>query len=514
MSEPRATAATALRAADFADAERRRIRWVTVAGLLLALLCGGAFIALGLDSPMLPLILLIALATPILLWRFSRAVLYVTFASVCLFELMPTGYADALTDRVPFFWNVNTIFQIYAHADVKAIPLNLCEVFLLAAAACSAIRAIFTRTVCLRAGTLFAPIGLYLCFVALGWVNGMMTGGDFKLSLQEVRSQIYFLLAYLMAVNLVRERRHVDAFVWTTALCVGLKGFLYTFRRYVTLRGMPLPDQGVGSHEEAFLFDAFVLLLLVLALTGAYKRLQQVMWVLMPFVLTGNLATNRRAGTAALAIAVPILLLAAHRVLPERRRIVARIALALALVCAVYYPAFRNSDSAFAQPARAIRSQFQPDSRDASSNAYRVAEDANLMATIHLAPLLGYGYGKRMLHAVPIADISQMYEWWDVLPHDQILWVWMRVGTAGFVCFWMMASAIVIRAGFTMRDPDADTIVKVVALFSLLTFSTLLIFGLLDLQLTNYRDMLFVGFWTGALAAAPGLAGERVACPA
>jgi hypothetical protein len=444
------------------------------------------------------------LATPVLLCRFPRAVLYVTFAAACLFELLPTGYADALTDRVPFFWNVNTIFQRYAQANVKAIPLNLCEVFLLAAALCSALRAVFTRSVRLRAGALFWPIAVYIGFVVMGWVNGMMSGGDFKISLQEVRSQFYFFLAYLLAVNLVHERRHVDVLLWLFALCVGLKGILLTFRRYVTLAGLPLPDQGVGSHEEAFFFDAFILLLLILCLTGAsdgaHKRLQRVMWFLLPCVLVGNLALNRRAGTAALLIAVPLLLMAAHRALPHRRRLIAGIGIALVAGFAVYYPAFRNSQSAFAQPARAIQSHFQPSARDAASNAYRDAEDANLMATIRLAPLLGYGYGKRMLHMVPMADISEQYEWWDVMPHNQILWVWMRVGTLGLVAFWIMVSAIVVHACLAIRAQGASAHTKSVGLFCLCAVGMLLVFSALDLALSNFRVVLFMGFCVGVQA--------------
>ena len=488
---------------DYAAAARRRRRWFLGGGLVLSLVAAAAFVGGGIDNIALPLALLAALLTPVLLWNFPRLSLYVTYAAVCLFEMLPVGYADSLTDRVPFFWNVNTIFQTYAHADVKAVPLNLLEVVILTAGVCSLLRAVFTGTTRLRAGALAVPILVYMGFVALAWANGMGTGGDFKISLQEVRSQFYFLLAYLMAVNLVSEKRQIGALLWTTVLCIGLKGILYTFRRYVTLAGQPVPDQGVGSHEEAFFFDAFVVLLVVLALCGVWKRLQWVMWALLPFVITGNLATNRRAATAALVVIVPLLLLAAYRALPERRRLAGTVGLVLLVGGGLYYQAFKNSNSMIAQPARAIQSQFEPDARDASSNAYRDAENADLMATVRSAPVQGYGYGKRMIHAVPIADISQEYDWWDIMTHNQILWVWMRVGTVGFLAFWMMVGAILVRAGLVIRDETADRETKAVGIFAMVTLGMLMIFGLLDLQLSNFRDMLFAGFWTGLLATIP-----------
>ncbi len=483
-----------------ADRRRRRFLW---GGALLALVAGGSFVAYGTDQILIPLALLVCLLTPVLLWRFPRLALYTVYAAVCLFELAATGQPDALTDRVPFFWDVNTIFQTYAHKDFKAIPLNLLEVFLLTAGVCSVIRSVFSGTARLRAGAVFWPIAAYMAFVAWGAVNGLATGGDFKIALQEVRAQVYFLLGYLMAVNLVQERRQVGALFWTTALCVGLKGILYTFRRYVTLHGQPLPDQGVGSHEEAFFFDAFASLLVVLVLCGVQKKLQWVMWALLPFVVLGNLATNRRAATAALVVIVPVLLLAAYRALPQRRRLAGLLAAVLAVVGPVYYLAFKNSSGMLGEPARAIASQFQPDARDASSNAYRDAENADLMATVKSAPVQGYGYGKRMLHAVPIADISADYEWWDIMTHNQILWVWMRVGTLGFFAFWMMVAAILIHAARVIRAPDADGDTKAVGIFVLAVVGMLMIFGLLDLQLSNFRDMLFAAFWVGCLASAP-----------
>ena len=510
--EAEVTALTAMPSADdYAASAQVRARWLMLGGALLAGAAAGSFVAFGLDNLVVPVALLLAVVTPILLWRFPRLCLYATLAAVCLFELGlssgPDGapYKDALTDRVPFFWNVNTIFQTYAHSNVKAIPLSLFEVFILVAGVCSCLRAVYTQNTNLRAGVLMLPIGVYVTFVGLGWVNGMLTGGDFKISLQEVRSQFYFALTYLMTVNVVRDRKALTTVLWIPALCIGLKGVLLTFRRYVTLHGLPLPDQGVGAHEEAFFFDAFIALLLGLSVCGVFPKLRGTMLCLLPFVILGSLACNRRAGTAAFIVILPLLVLAAYQAFPARRRLIAALAAVSIVAFAGYYSAFKHSGAIWAQPARAINSQFEPDPRDASSNAYRDAENADLMATIHSAPIQGYGFGKKMIHAVPIADISGQYEWWDIMTHNQVLWVWMRVGSFGFLAFWMMISAILVCASRTIREEDADGELKAVAIASLLIVAALLIFGLLDLQFSNFRDMLFAGLWAGLAAALPGL---------
>jgi O-antigen ligase len=225
------------------------------------------------------------------------------------------------------------------------------------------------------------------------------------------------------------------------------------------------------------------------------------MWFLMPFVIMGNLATNRRAGTAALAIAMPILFLLVDMGLPHLRKQVRVIGLLLLVGLTIYYYSFKNSDSILAQPARAISSTFQPTDRDAMSNAYRDAENADLMATVKLAPIQGFGYGKHMLHAVPIADISSSYEFWDIMTHNSVFWVWMRVGTVGFIAFWGMICAAIIYSCRTIRDSGIDACAKSTATFVSLVVCMLMIFGLLDLQLSDFRDMLFTGFWIGVLAA-------------
>ena len=184
----------------------------------------------------------------------------------------------------------------------------------------------------------------------------------------------------------------------------------------------------------------------------------------------------------------------------RRRRMIGTCAIVLAVGFSVYLPAFRNSGSLIGQPARAIQSQFAGDARDASSNAYRDAKNVDLMATVKSAPILGYG--KHMLHAAPIADISQQREWWDVLTHTHILRVWMRVGTFGPLAFWLMVSAAIVQACLLARHEKADDAIKAVGLFGLVAIGMLMIFGLPDLQLANARDMLFTGVWMGAVGAA------------
>ena len=57
----------------------------------------------------------------------------------------------------------------------------------------------------------------------------------------------------------------------------------------------------------------------------------------------------------------------------------------------------------------------------------------------------------------------------------------------------------------SLRSETANSEIKALGIFAMVVICMLMFFGLLDLQFTNYRDMLFGGFWVGILASAPRL---------
>jgi O-antigen ligase len=479
----------------FQGAARGLNRKVLAIGLIVALLCALSFVALDLYSAIPPVLLAAVLVCPVLFWHYPRAALYIIFVATCLVEVYGTYYPDEITGKIYFFYNINTVMSQYVRG-FEALPLNVLELILIILFAFSFIKVCIEKNFSFEFTAISKAILVYISFVAFFFIYGILNGSDFKVALQETRAQFYFFVAYCMGAQFIKDRKQVNTLLWIMAIGIAIKGVLYTFRRYVTLGGMPLPDGGVGSHEEAFFFGCLSILPIVLLACNTHRKLMITIWCLMPIIVTGNMATNRRAGTAGMIIALVCLLLSAYRAFPARRKGIATLGIVLGLVWSVYYPLFRNSPSMFALPARAVKSQFQPDYRDQMSNQYRDAENACLMATIRSAPL-GYGYGKPMLHAVPIADISKYYEWWDILPHNQILWVWMRIGTPGFIVFWIMIACILVRIAKILRSPLADNFDKMVTLYTLTILVQLLMFGLVDLQLSNYRDMLFAGFWIG-----------------
>ena len=492
---------TSERSDTFVNDYKRRQRAQLVIAVVLTVLLGLLYLVANgnVAAPLGPFVLI---GIVIVLWKRPDMLLPITVAGACLFETELYNFQDSLTDRVPLFWDVNTIFQVYGHADVHAVPFSLFEIILIIGAVFALIRGVYDRSLNLKGGTFIAPIAAYLFCVACGIANGLATGGDYHIALFEVRAQFYILFAYLIALNTGGHPRDVArTTMWVSAVCIGLKGILLTIRFLVTFGGKTNPDLGVGAHEESFFFNEFVALLFVLKMADIEPMLRRVMLCLLPFVLIANLANERRAATAALAVAVPVLLAMSFVAFPLKRRFIGGLVFAMVVLAAVYLPAFWNSDGVLAQPARAIRSNFEPSDRDQSSDMYRIQEDGNLMYTMRTSPIIGFGYGKPIYNTNGMVDVTNFDPLVMYITHDQILWVWMRLGAVGFIVFWVMISNFLIRSANVSADPTYDVYARATGVFVATTIAMLLVFGLYDIQLSNVRDVLLSNLWIGVLGA-------------
>ncbi|WP_309717238.1 O-antigen ligase family protein, partial [Armatimonas sp.] len=493
------------------ETEKRQRLQQTFLGIfagLLSLMAGVSYVLVEPTTLLVPILLLTATLLPAVLWYFPRLALYGIFGSAILFEIFQQiKSGEGLTDAVPFFWNINTMFENYLGTNPKVAPINFFELVLIIFSGVTLLRFATRQQVHVRCGSLFWPILGYLGFVAVGWFNGMATGGNFNEALQEIRAQFYFGVAYFLSVNAIKTRKDIDKLIWITFICITLKVFNYIYRHMIIFHG-EIQDGGVGSHEEAFFFVSFIILLSVLSISRVQQKLQILMWALLPFVLYANITTNRRTAYAAMVIAMPVLFLSAYKGFPSARKNIIRVLMAIIVLFPPYFIAFRDSSGALGGPARAINSAISPNERDSSSDIYRQSENYDLMFTMRSSPVsaaIGYGYGKRFLTPASLDAIKDIYIWYTLLPHNQILWVWMRIGTLGFLVFWGMICAIIVYACRIIRfqdqktGGDGDTYPRFVALYTLILVSLLLVFGLLDLQLSNFRNMIFVAIWIGAM---------------
>lgn len=258
---------------------------------------------------------------------------------------------------------------------------------------------------------------------------------------------------------------------------------------------MDVPQEFAFSREIVIFLGVLILQALIGLVVGGPRWMRILAVLVVPIAMFTLLATQRRSGPIALAIA--FVLIALPWLIRHRKAILLILVPGL-IASAIYLPLFWNNTGMLGQPARAVRSLSAPDERDASSNDYRAQEAINVRETIRSDPLLGVGFGREFLFVVPLADLS-WWPFWKYQPHHNFLWVWLKVGAPGFTVFCILmfgALALASSRALTLRDTSLITF----AYIGMASVITTLVFCYVDLGLTNGRVTTFLGVVLGVLA--------------
>jgi hypothetical protein len=337
-------------------------------------------------------------------------------------------------------------------------------------------------------------------FVILGVLVGKMHGGQLRYAFTETRPFAYLLATFVLAYALLTTREAIRMIFWALVATETFKAvqglLLFSEVRHYAIR----PDAVLG-HEEGVFFGLFVLLTMALWIFDVpMGRLRKTATWVTPIVLAGDLANTRRAAWLVLAGGLITLLAVAYRVLPHRRPLVGKIAGAIAIGLMIYLPAYWNKSGGLAQPARAIHSVIKPSVRDASSDLYRIQEDANLQINIREGKPLGRGFGVPIDYVLPIQDISSIDPLIKYIPHNGILYIQMRMGFLGAIAFWSMIGIAIIGACRLARSHDRE-----LAMIGALTAALIVAYvfeGATDQGFFYYRVAFVIGTFLGLCEAA------------
>ncbi|HEV2474159.1 MAG TPA: O-antigen ligase family protein [Chthonomonadales bacterium] len=489
-------------ALDLYRVQRRRATVVTLAlfttlaaayGTMSAL----TYIAPGVSGPVviaLGVTVCICVALPIVIWQNPTMGLYALFVGGLLFEGGNRPYLP--TTWVPFWWNISSIGQKDAGTTLmNAITLSPAEVLILLTALIWVVRSIANRSFRFHTGTFFLPIAAYISMVIFGFFHGLAAHGDYKMALYEVRPQLQFFAVYLLAVNLIRKREEAIALVWVVVVCVAAQAVTGAAAFFAL--GGKVTDQGLFNHDTSLCFNLLFLIALTALVSGVDRKLCAWSLLFAPAALVAEFANQRRAGIAAFLIALIPLLPIAAVLFRERRRQITAVGVCCLVFSAVYLPVAWNSSGIWALPARSLKSQISPDPRDASSDAYRLAENADLKMTRDQQPLIGIGYGKPFSQRIPLVKLTT--DFLDYMPHNSVLWVWMRLGHIGFFLFMMMFAAFLIK-GVQMLRQVGDSRLKLLGILGVLYALMIFVYGKYDLQFANPRQMAITAVLLGVLA--------------
>ncbi len=352
-------------------------------------------------------------------------------------------------------------------------------------------------------GAFRLPLLGLLAFMVWGYLWGVVIRrGDPLKGAWEVRALAYLLLFYLLTGLILSDRGRWETFFKLNLTAIGLIGLKVVLRFFLFVGSYESIDDHSFDHENALLYDSFLLFGLAAwliphrAKTGGWGRRWWTVYLgLYPFVVLAALLQQRRGGFASLAIGLLVLLAVGLRLQP--RRVLVFVSLAV-LVGTLYYTAFAgNTDSVLGQPARAIRSVIDPGGRDLASNQYREIEYFNLTETIATQPILGIGFGQEFLFVREMPSLA-WWPFWHYTPHNEVLWLWLKLGIVGFGFFWLLFAQILWRGVRLFWEMSGDRLQP--AILVALTANVMqLSYAWLDQGYSRPRNLIWLGAVTALL---------------
>ncbi len=393
----------------------------------------------------------------------------------------------AVTAYVPFF-----------HSITPGSGFTPAEAFLVVLLATWALRQVRAGVPLLHPSPLGRRLAL-LIGVTVAYVGvGLARHGSLKAALWEVRPLFYLAIMFVLASSLLTTTRAVRALLWALVLGSGAKAG-YGLVIFLAVRHLQPRPEAVLGHEESFFFGLVVFLVIGLWSFRVQGRLRTVATSVLPAVVLCDMANSRRTAWAILIAGSLFMTLLAYARLPEHRQAIRRGAVVVVALSLVYLPLFWNKTGTSAQPARALHSLVAPDPRDASSDRYRVLEDANLKVNIRAHRATGSGFGVPINYAIRIPDLTGIASMLAYVPHNGVLWVFMRPGILGEVLLWLVIGEGVLSACRLTRVADRET-----AVLGALVASALVgyaIIGEKDLGFYWLRIALCTGALLGAVEA-------------
>lgn len=332
---------------------------------------------------------------------------------------------------------------------------------------------------------------IFTGLVLLGFVRGQVANGDLRIAVLEGRSMLYVALAFVIVVNECRTATDLRRALYALLAGVIVQSLLsWDFLNDLD-EARRASLESLNEHGSAIGHNMVIVTLLGAVLLGVRRPLLR--WGLalglIPTVLV-LFAAQRRAGIASLVIAgVGIAIVLFWR----RRRAFWFVVPTVTLLMVAYLAAFWNAQGSLAFPAQAVRSVVAPGSAsaaDQSSDLYRLVEAYNLNYTIRTDPVFGLGFGRPFYRPVSL-PLLEAFELQAYLPHNSILWVWIKTGFLGFAAMFHLFASSVMLGARRVRDLGKN-VDLVVALAGTLYVVMFVVYTYVDVS-WDARNAVFLG---------------------
>jgi hypothetical protein len=458
---------------------------LALGGFTAALVIAGA--VLGPESPSSYAGVVIPFAVALTWWRPIWSL-----AGLLAFVLLSDQYGEILAEGLdpPFLLHHFPLFDnIRDFTSLSFAYVNVVELCLLLLTAVWALRGVQRGALNVRPVTCPPAWYLGLATVACTFVFGIATGGDPKIALWEVRALGYLFGFSWLLPQLVERRADFRIVLWALTVGLGGRAVLGLFRYVVTLRMQVDLEATFLAHEDPVMFIPLFFLLVTLIHYRAAPHLTRALGVAAPLMLAALMLTQRRIAYVSLPICAATFF---AQLSPPARRSFARIAVPVLAFGAVYVAIFMGSSSPLAQP---IDRALQLVDTSNPSNLYRLIEQDNLRYTIKMHPWgLGFGHPFEI-----IQDLPKVWVFWDYIPHNEILWIWVKAGTVGFITMMYFFARLIAQSTWAHRRLQ-DPLLRAVAPVVGVAVVNQLLVSYYELQLTYARNMIYLGTLVGLLA--------------
>lgn len=424
-------------------------------------------------------------------WGFFIFVFFVLF-----FDQHNVKYVMPFTSVANYFSNINLIPGMPRYMIISAMELHLLFV-------------LFVWIVRVAAQQKYGFITLGLKVPALLWssallastLHGIGTGADPIIVIWEIRALLYLGILYWWTPQIIRTKQHIIALVWILIIGITIKAlqgaFFYASNGF-SFGVWPEIIETYTNHEDpVFMVLLFMLLGMMLILRVKSKQKTALLALTLP-LLVGFISAQRRA-TYASGIASTIGLIF---LLPRQHLAAAMKALAVFLVfVTIYMAVFWNSYSRLGYVAQQLKSTLFDEAgvrgeKDIESTLYRKAENFNLAYTFRQAPAIGIGYGKA--YERPLKPWGGDFPLSDYIPHNQIFWIFVKMGAVGGFCFWFLFNSFVIHGSIVFRRLR-DPYLQAVCAMCVISVLNQMVVSYVDMQLTFSRNMVVLGVLMGVM---------------
>jgi hypothetical protein len=431
------------------------------------------------------------------------AILYEPRYGVYLLVFLTLVGDSLLTPWYPFTKNFSSVESIFYLSDTLII--NPLESYIVLTFLSWLGRGLMKRDFRFYAGEILLPALVFFAFIVFGLLYGISTGGNVNIALWEFRPIFYLIAMLILTGNLIQTRAQVNHVLWAAVLAIFVESLIGNHFFLIKLQGDLGGYSAITEHAAAIHMNALIVFGLGAWIYKASSAKRILLPAMIPFVLLTYLATQRRAAFLTLAIALVFMAVLLYR---ENKRAFFLVVPPVAFLGIIYVLAFWNNGGALGLPAQAIKSMVAPDqasAADLTSNLYREIENVNTHFTIQQRPLTGVGFGQKFFILVPLPDIS-FFAWWEYLPHNSIIWIWLKAGVGGFVAMlFFVGTALIVGTRTLWRMPQGD--MSAITLTLLLYIIMHFIYAYVDIS-WDAQSMVFLGMAIGLLNALEGIVSQ------